>query len=207
MTYREAYLIKAICLVLESAKHHYNPSLHDVRDLDVCRKIHSRMRSSHAEQNLAWELLAVLPNAPRFTLTAAKESRDPADLWSSQHLGIGDSHSPEDFDWLIVYLDECIYFDNFFKSLITCMTCMPVHLRHAALLLAHRAREEMVSIDAIDNAELRDMILTEFSPAIMTAVCPQRGVTLSNDDPDRFLHYHRDFCYLDLLFALARNSN
>jgi len=84
---------------------------------------------------------------------------------------------------------------------------MPVHLRHAALRLAHSAREEMVSIDAIDNAELRDMIFTEFSPAILTAVCPQPGVTLSDGDPVCFFRRDRDLCYLELLFALARNSN
>ncbi|KAG1808765.1 hypothetical protein EV424DRAFT_195984 [Suillus variegatus] len=84
---------------------------------------------------------------------------------------------------------------------------MPVHLRHAALRLAHSAREEMVWIDAIDNAELRDMILTELSPSILTAVYPQPGVTLSNNDPDCFFHDGRDLCYLELLFTLARNAN
>ncbi|KAG1834899.1 hypothetical protein EV424DRAFT_532037 [Suillus variegatus] len=229
-TYREFNLIKAVCLVLESAKHYYNPSFLAMRNLDVCRKIYSRVRSF--EKNPPWELLGVMQNALRFTLTTARVSRDPANLWNNQYFWTGDSHSPEDFDWLVDYLEyldpdnQEAVFDillllvvikvrcspakryQFFKSLIACMgSHMPAHLRHAALRLAHRAREEMVSIDVIDNAELRDMILTEFSPAIPTAVCPQTGVTLSDYDPDRFFHDDRDLCYLKLLFALARNSN
>jgi len=188
------------------------------------------VRSS--EQNPPWELLGALRNAVRFTLAAAKVSRDPAHLWNGQPFWTGDSYSPEDFDWLVDYLeyidsdDQEAVFDillllvvikvrcspakrhRFFKSLITYMSShIPVHLRHAALRLAHSAREEMVSIDVIDNAELRDIILTEFSPAILTAVCPQSGVTLSDDDPDRFFRHDRDLCYLELLFALVRNSN
>ncbi|KAG2053064.1 hypothetical protein BDR06DRAFT_486703 [Suillus hirtellus] len=201
-----------------------------MRNLDACRKIYSRVRSS--EQNPSWELLGALQYALRFTLAAAKVSRDPADLWNMQYFWMGDSHSPEDFDWLVDYL-EYIDSDNqeavfdillllvvikvrcsaakqnqFFKCLIACMgSDMPVHLRHAALRLAHSAREEIVSIGAIDNAELRDMILTEFSPAILTAISPQPGATLSKDGPDRFVRDDHDLCYLELLFALARNSN
>ncbi|KAG2105847.1 uncharacterized protein F5147DRAFT_702191 [Suillus discolor] len=231
ITYRESNLITAICLVLESAKNYYNPSFLAMRNLDMCRKLYSRVRSS--EKNSPLELLGVPQSALRFTLAAAGVSRDPADLWNNQYFWTGDAHSPEDFDWLVDCLeyldpnDQEAVFDilllllvvikvrsspakrhQFFKSLIACMgSHMPAHLRHAALRLAHSAREEMVSIDAIDNAELRDMILTEFSPAILTAVCPQPGVTPSDDDPDCFFHYERDLCYLELLFALARNSN
>ncbi|KAG1790612.1 uncharacterized protein HD556DRAFT_682288 [Suillus plorans] len=236
IAYREANLIEAICLVLKSAKNYYNPSLHAMRNLDACRKIYSRIKSYWAEQHNPWELMDdpqnTLQNALRFTLTAAKVSRDPVNLWHCQCLGTGDSHSPEDFDWLIDYLDECIRFDDdealfdillllfsrkvrcspakrhqFLNSLIACMHSNTVHLRHAALRLAHSAREDIVLIDAIDNAELRDMILTEFSPAILTAVCPQPGVTLSHDSPDRFVRDQSDLCYLELLFSLARNSN
>ncbi|KAG1787983.1 hypothetical protein EV424DRAFT_1402507 [Suillus variegatus] len=51
------------------------------------------------------------------------------------------------------------------------------------------------------------MILTEFSPAILTAISPQPGATLSKDGPDRFVLDNSDLHYLELLFALARNSN
>ncbi|KAG2051056.1 hypothetical protein BDR06DRAFT_959552 [Suillus hirtellus] len=198
--------MKVICLVLESAKHYYHPLFSTTRSLDVCRKIYSRVRSS--EQNHSWELLGALRYAVRFTLAAAKVSRDPAHLWNGQPFWTGDSYSPEDLDWLVDYLedidsdDQEAAFDILLLLVVIKVRCSPaVHLRHAALRLAHSAREEMVSIDVIDNAELRDMILTEFSPAILTAVCPQSDVTLSDNDPDR------DLCYLELLFALARNSN
>ncbi|KAG2055909.1 hypothetical protein BDR06DRAFT_299856 [Suillus hirtellus] len=102
-TYREFNLIKAICLVLESAKHYYNPSFLAMRNLDVCRKIYSRVRSF--EKNPPWELLGVLKNALRFTLTTARVSRDPANLWNNQYFWTGDSHSPEDLDWLVDYLE------------------------------------------------------------------------------------------------------
>jgi hypothetical protein len=38
-------------------------------------------------------------------LTAAKVSWDPADFWDllDLSLGTGDSHSPEDFNWLVDY--------------------------------------------------------------------------------------------------------
>ncbi|KAG2132715.1 uncharacterized protein EDB93DRAFT_899282 [Suillus bovinus] len=221
-------LLKVICLMLEPAKRYYHHSPHPMRNLDVCKRIYSRVKS--LEQIHTREFLDALRNALRFTLTAAKVSRGPADLWNSQIFWTEDSHSPEDFDWLVDYL-EYIYSDDqeaafdilvllgvmkvrfnsakhqFFKSLIACMgSNMPVHLRHAALCLAHSAREEMISINAIDDVNLRDMILADFSPAILTAVCPQQGALFSEDDPDYF-HPERDLCYLELVFALARNSS
>ncbi|KAG2340999.1 hypothetical protein BDR05DRAFT_486992 [Suillus weaverae] len=227
VTRRAWNLLDVICCMLEPAKQHYSPSGYTMRNLDMCRKIHSRARSS--EQN--YDLFDALPNALHFTLTAAQVSRDSAHVWYRHYFWTGDSHSPEDFDWLVDYLDY-IYYDEeeasdillllgvmkvhcspakqhlFIENLIICMDSnMPHNLRHAALRAAHSAREEIASIDAIDDAELRDMILTKFSPAILTAVCPQPGATLSDDDPDRFFRHARDLCYLELVFALARNSN
>ncbi|KAG1836526.1 hypothetical protein F4604DRAFT_678870 [Suillus subluteus] len=169
-TLRAWKLLDIICRILELAQSHYEPSSDTMRNLDVCRKIYSRARSS--EQNHPWELLDGLKNALRFTLTAAKVSRDPADLWyhSYSSLGIGDSHSPEDFDWLMDYYvdiysdDQEVAFDilyllgvmkvrrspakqhQFIESLIACMgSNMPVHLRYAALRAAHIVREDIVS--------------------------------------------------------------
>ncbi|KAG2130524.1 hypothetical protein BD769DRAFT_1775222 [Suillus cothurnatus] len=201
-----------------------------MRNLDVCRKIYSRMKLS--EQDDASVSLAALRNALHFTLTAAQVSRDPDYLWFEPYsgLGTGDSHSPEDFDWLVDYLDH-VYSDDqevafdiifllgpmkvrfsaakqqqFIKSLIACMgNDMPVYLRYAALRAAHIVREAIASIDAID-AKLRDMVLTKFSPAILTTVCPRPGTTLAND-PHDFFHDERDLCYLELIFALARDPS
>ncbi|KAG1851449.1 hypothetical protein DFJ58DRAFT_423887 [Suillus subalutaceus] len=95
----------------------------------------------------------------------------------------------------------------FVERLIACMdSTMPSHLRQAALRAAHSAREEMASIDAIDDARLRDMVLTKLSPVILSVVCPPPGAT-PDEYPDPTTNYPRNLCYLELVFALARNSN
>ncbi|KAG1815201.1 uncharacterized protein BJ212DRAFT_1588140 [Suillus subaureus] len=224
VTRRAYHLLNIICRILELAQSHYNPSFDTMRNLDVCKKIYSRAKSPDLSVSLS-----ALPNALRFTLTASQVSRDPASLWTDSY-STGDSHSPEDFDWLVEYLDY-IYSDDkeaafdilllmslmevrcspakqhqFFESLIACMgSNMPVHLRYAALRAARIVREEIVSIDTID-VNVRDMVLTKLSPAILTTVCPRPGTTLA-DDPHHFFHDDRDKCYLELIFPLARNSN
>jgi hypothetical protein len=230
VTRRTWNLLDIICRILELAQSYYSPSFHTMtmRNLDVCKKIYSRMTSS--EQHYPSVPLADVRNALRFTLTAAKVSRDPADFWDQQDLslGTGDSHSPEDFDWLLDYYlniysdDQEVAFDilllldvmkvrcspakqhQFIGSLIACMgTNMPLHLRYAALRAAHIFQEELTSIN-LNDAELWDMALTKLSPAILTTVCPRPGTTLV-DDPHHFFHDERDLCYLKLIFALARN--
>ncbi|KAG1859533.1 hypothetical protein DFJ58DRAFT_780110 [Suillus subalutaceus] len=213
VTRRAWNLLDIICRILELTQSHYEPSSDTMRNLDVCRKIYSRARSS--EQNDPSASLAALRNALHFTLAAAKASRDPAHLWdfSYSSLGTGDSHLPEDFEWLVdYYLD--IYSDNqevafdilfilgiikvhcspakqhrFIESLIACMgSNMPVHLRYAALRATHIVREEIVSIDTID-AKLREMVLTKLSPAILTTVSRD-----SNWHPHLFGDHHIDRC-------------
>lgn len=56
------------------------------------------------------------------------------------------------------------------------------------------------------DAGLRDMVLTKLSPAILTTVCPRPGTTLA-DDPHYFFDFDRDLCYLELIYALAKDSN
>jgi len=162
--------------------------------------------------------------------TATDISRDPAHLWYARSFLQGCPHSPEDFDGLVDYLDY-IYSDDqeaaydvllllgsmgvhcspakqhlFIERLVACMdSTMPPHLRDAALRAAHSAREEMASIDAMDD-RLRDMVLTKLSPAILSVVCPPPGAT-PEEYPDRLFNYDRDLCYLQLVFALARNSD
>jgi hypothetical protein len=223
-------LLDIICRILELAGRGYLfPSFHTMRNLDVCRKIYSRARSS--EQNDLSDLLAALRNVLHFMFTAANVSRDPAGLWNARWFLQGGSHSPKDFDWLVDYLDY-IYSDDqeaaydvllllggmgvhcspakqhlFIERLVTCMdSSMPPHLRDAALCAARSAREEMASIDAMDD-RLRDMVLTKLSPAILSVVCPPPGATPANDDPVSFFNNYRNLCYLELVFALAKNSD
>jgi hypothetical protein len=221
-------LLDIICRILELAGRGYLRSFHIMRNLDVCRKIYSRARSS--EQNDPSDLLAALRNVLHFIFTATNVSRDPSMLWYARWFLQGGSHSPDDFDWLVDYLDY-IYSDDqeavydvllllggmgvhcspvkqhlFVERLVACMdSTMPPHLRDAALRASHSAREEMASIDAMDDT-LRDMVLMKLSPAILSVVGPHPG-TSANDDSDRLFDYDRDLCYLQLVFALARNSD
>ncbi|KAG2056253.1 hypothetical protein BDR06DRAFT_298612 [Suillus hirtellus] len=221
-------LLSVICRILELAGYH-DPSYHTMRNLEACRRIYSRIRSS--EQNHASVSLVALRNALHFTFAAANVSRDSAELWYASPVWPGNSHSPEDFDWMVDYLND-IYSDDheaaydillllgtirgscspakqhlFIERLIACMDSnIPFHLRHAALRAAHSAREEIASIDVIDDARLREMVLTNLSPAIMSVVCLHPSPMPANDGSDRFFDYHRDLCYLEIIFALARNS-
>ncbi|KAG1722864.1 hypothetical protein EDB19DRAFT_1954368 [Suillus lakei] len=208
-----------------------SPSFDTMRNLDICRKIYSRVKSS--EQDDPRDLLNALRNAVHFMFTVADVSRDPAEVWDGQFYCNGDSHSPEDFDWLVDYLDYIDSDDHeaaydillllgsvgvscspakqhmFVERLIACMDSnMPDHLHYAALRAAHSAREEMASIDATDDTRLRDMNLTKLSPGILSVLCPRPSPTPVNDIPGYiFDSYERNLCYLELVCALARNSN
>ncbi|KAG2140830.1 hypothetical protein BD769DRAFT_1428954 [Suillus cothurnatus] len=65
----------------------------------------------------------------------------------------------------------------------------------------------MASIDAINDARLPDMVLTKLSPAILSVICPHPGTTPADDGPDHVFYHPRNLCYLELVFALARNLN
>lgn len=49
--------------------------------------------------------------------------------------------------------------------------------------------------------------MTELSPAILTVVYLRPTVTPANDDADPFFYEERDLYYLELVFALAKNSD
>jgi hypothetical protein len=234
VTLRALKLLDIICRILELAECPFDASSGDaMRNLKVCRKIYSRALRSSEEFDPSVSL-ADVRNALHFTYTAARldVSGEHTSLWYRPGYGLGtvDSHSPEDFDWLVdYYLDiysgpqevafvtllllsivnvRCIPANQhqFIESLVACMgTNMPVHLRYAALRATHIVQEEIASIDAID-AELRDMVLTKLSPAILTTVCLRPGTTLANH-PRHLFDYDCNSCYLELIFALARNSN
>jgi hypothetical protein len=154
---------------------------------------------------------------------------DPYWLWQLRISWQRNSYLPEDFDWLVDYLGDVCSNDHatagdillllssmsvscspakqrlYIEKLIACMgSSMPPRLRHAALCAAHSFREVLASIDIVDGG---DMVLTNFSPAVLTAVCPQSvAVSTDDDDPDCVFHGDRDLRYLELIFALARNS-
>ncbi|KAG2075255.1 hypothetical protein BDR04DRAFT_89563 [Suillus decipiens] len=201
--------------------------------LGMCRKIYSRADSTKQHDlDSVLRRFRFTIDAGRFLSLAARadpyaDPANPAWLWQHQISWLSDSHLPEDFDWLVDYLGDVFPSDHdtagdifvllssmrvsyspakqhlFIEALTACMgSNMPPRLRHAALCAAHSSREVLASIDVNDA----DMVLTNLSPAILTAVCPQPGATPTDDSPDCFSHYERDLCYLELIFALARNS-
>ncbi|KAG2133305.1 hypothetical protein DEU56DRAFT_981542 [Suillus clintonianus] len=196
-------------------------------NLDLCRKMYSRARTSEQDP------LAALRRAQRFMFDIVPKARirsnddvkDPTWLWRHHVPLRGNSHLPQDFDWLVDYL-EVVDHDMacdilllmssmgvscssakkhlFIKRLIACMdSSMPYRLRHHALRAAHSSRKVLTSIDAFDDA---GTVLVKFSHAIMSAISPRPGTTPADDDPDGFLNHNRDLCYLGLVFALAGNS-
>ncbi|KAG2046851.1 hypothetical protein BDR06DRAFT_148752 [Suillus hirtellus] len=228
---RALSLLDIICRILELAEHSYDPPsspFHTMRNLDACRKIYLRARSS--EHNHPSVSLGALRKALHFTFATATISWDHDQVWANQSWSERVSHSPEDFDWMVDYLDFIYSNDHeaahailllldimgvwcspakqhlFIERLISCMDSnMPTYLRHAALRAAHGAREEIASIHIIDDARLRDIVLTKLSPTILSVLCPHPGTTLANDGPGPF--FGRDKCYVELIFALARNSD
>lgn len=160
-----------------------------MRNLDVCRKIYSRARLSERNDALvSWVALRGTPVLD-FTFGTANISRDPAYAWDEQSSWEHVSYSSENFDWMVDHLDFIYSNDHeaaygillllgimgvccsptkrhlFIERLISCMgSNMPTYLRHAALRAAHGAREEIASIYVIDDARLRDMVLTKLSP-------------------------------------------
>jgi hypothetical protein len=194
-------------------------------NLGVCWKIYTRARLSEQHDR---DSSAPLSTVQRFRFTANETGSNPSTHAWYQISWQDDSHSPEDFDWLVDYLGDVCSDDYatagdilvllssmsvscspvkqrpYIEKLTACMdSSMPPRLRHAALRAAHSFREVLASIDIVDDA---CMVLTNFSPAILSAVCPQPGATPTNTGPERFFDDDRDLCYLGLIFSLARNS-
>ncbi|KAG1841848.1 hypothetical protein C8R48DRAFT_52626 [Suillus tomentosus] len=226
VTRRTWNLLDIICRIIELAGTPYPGPSEIMHNVDASRNIYLRARSS--KQNHASVSLATLRKILHFTFAITEVSRDPAKVWEWHFWWKYLSHSPEDFDWAVDYLDF-IYSDDheaaydillllssvrvccsltkkhlFIERLAACMDGdMPHHLRHVALRAAYSAREEIASIDTIDDARLRDMLLTKLSPAILSVVCPHTGT----DGHDRSFYESRDYNYLKLVSVLARNSD
>ncbi|KAG2737595.1 hypothetical protein P692DRAFT_20883401 [Suillus brevipes Sb2] len=225
---RRAWHFDIICQMLDLDLPDLRPPA-GMWNLGVCWKIYSRARSS--EQNDR-DSSAPMLTAQRFRfavdVSRYNPSLSPAWLWRHRISWQGHPHSPEDFGWLVDYLGDVCSNDHatagdillllsgmsvscspakqhlYIEKLVACMgSSMPSRLRHAALRAAHSFREVLASINIVDDA---DIALTNFSPAVLTAVCPQPGATPTDTGPDCFFDGARELCYLELIFALARNS-
>jgi hypothetical protein len=140
----------------------------------------------------------------------------------------------EEFDWLVDYLAFKVYREiddeiqgdallalsamrglgssakrhTYVKVLIRCMgSTRPSRVRYAALRAISDAREELASIT--DNSMPHGVdseLLDELSSALLTAVRPNDDRTIDDDAKLSFLR-DRAFCYLTLIFTLAKTQD
>jgi hypothetical protein len=95
----------------------------------------------------------------------------------------------------------------YLRALISAMeSSSPRRLRYAALRAVSDSRLALADLDAIEDENIRQMLLTKLSPALLTALRPapaagrcQVGETDVNFD------YWRDDAYLRLILALTSN--
>ncbi|KAG1801257.1 hypothetical protein EV424DRAFT_399576 [Suillus variegatus] len=205
-------------------------------NLGMFYKIYSRAKSCQHNSRDSSAVALQKVQRFRFTIESLHlvpfaSPSDPAWLWQHKISWQDIPHSQTDFDWLVDYLsDACSTGKDhetagdilvllssmkascsldkqhlYIEKLIVCMDSnMPPRLRHAALRAAHTSREVLASINVLDDA---NMVLTDLSLAILTAVCPQPGARPTSGDPDCFFDDDRDLCYLELVFALAENPH
>ncbi|KAG2744872.1 hypothetical protein P692DRAFT_20837240 [Suillus brevipes Sb2] len=151
-------------------------------------------------------------------------------IWRGQFTWSGDPRKATDFDWLVDYLSCCSHDHTamgdallalsamkglgtharesvYLRALISAMeSSSPRRLRYAALRAVSDSRLALADLDAIEDENIRQMLLTKLSPALLTALRPapaagrcQVGETDVNFD------YWRDDAYLRLILALTSN--
>ncbi|KAG1769106.1 hypothetical protein EV702DRAFT_1142287 [Suillus placidus] len=95
----------------------------------------------------------------------------------------------------------------YLRALISAMeSSSPRRLRYAALRAVSDSRLALADIDAIQDENIRQILLTKISPALLMAICPARATGYREDDePDVNFNYWRDDAYLRLIMALTSN--
>ncbi|KAG2143594.1 hypothetical protein DEU56DRAFT_791453 [Suillus clintonianus] len=96
----------------------------------------------------------------------------------------------------------------YLHALITALESHTPRLRNAALRAVSDSRLALADIDAIQDENIRHLLLTKFSPALLTAICPQtstRAASHPEDEPVANFNYWRDHAYLRLIIALTSN--
>ncbi|KAG2093794.1 hypothetical protein BD769DRAFT_1678862 [Suillus cothurnatus] len=152
-------------------------------------------------------------------------------IWRGHFTWTGDSRTPADFTWLVDYLVSCSYDHTimgdallalsamkglgtraqesvYLRTLISAMnSSSPRRLRYAALRAVLDSRLALADIDAIQDENIRQILLTEFSPALLTAIRPGHAAGhWEDDEPVVNFDYWRDDAYLRLMVALTSNK-
>ncbi|KAG1722908.1 hypothetical protein EDB19DRAFT_1916411 [Suillus lakei] len=152
-------------------------------------------------------------------------------IWRGQFTWTGDCRTATDFDWLVDYLVSCSQDHTamgdallalsamkglgtrdrasaYLRALISAMeSSSPRRLRYAALRAVSDSRLALANIDAIEDENIRHLLLTKISPALLTAICPARAAGCrEEDEPDVHFNYWRDDAYLRFIMALTSNT-
>lgn len=150
-------------------------------------------------------------------------------IWRGQFTWANDRRTAADFDWLVDYLASCSQDPTamgdallvlsamkglgtresaYLSALISAMeSSSPRRLRYAALRAVSDSRLALADLDAIQDENICQKLLTEFSPALLTAICPVCPADRHEDDElDVNFNYWRDDAYLRLIMALASNT-
>ncbi|KAH7930872.1 hypothetical protein BV22DRAFT_40454 [Leucogyrophana mollusca] len=104
-------------------------------------------------------------------------------------------------------LDKCARITGYIGAIIAASgSGMPLRVRHAALKAACAIRNELANPQ---GEATRARLLDDFSSALWRAALltiDPPGYRQAPLSPDRFLYYHRDLCYVQIVFALAQND-
>jgi len=203
------------------------------RSFDECKALACKLSKSSGREKE--RCLADTRTALRMMIAAAGDGFISPDhdsiIWRGHFTWTGDHRTPADFDWLVDYLVSCSH-DHaivgdallalsamkglgtraresvYLRTLISAMhSSSPRRLRYAALRAVLDSRLALADIDAIQDENVRQKLLTEFSPALLTAIRP--GCTVGHcedDEPDVNFNYWRDDAYLRLIVALTSNK-
>lgn len=151
-------------------------------------------------------------------------------IWRGQFSWTGDRREAAHFDWLVDYLVSCSHDHTamgdallalsamkglgtharesvYLRALISAMeSSSPRRLRYAALRAVSDSRLVLTDIDAIQDDNIRQILLTKLSPALLTAIRPACAAGRHEDDETGVnFNYWRDDAYLRLILALTSN--
>ncbi|KAG1723780.1 uncharacterized protein EDB91DRAFT_1255516 [Suillus paluster] len=204
------------------------------QSFDRCKTLACQLSTSSAQDRQRCQ--ADVRTALRMMIATAGDGFIHPDhdsiIWRGCFTWSGDRRTAADFDWLVDYLvsrpqDHTAIGDAllalsamkglgthdrasaYLQALISSMKSYNPHrLRYAALRAVSESRMKLANIDAIEDKKIRDLLLTELSPALLTAISPdttRAAGRRGGDEPEVNFNYWRDDTYLRLIMVLASN--
>ncbi|KAG1846642.1 hypothetical protein F4604DRAFT_1936313 [Suillus subluteus] len=101
-------------------------------------------------------------------------------IWRGQFMWTGDRRTAADFDWLVDYLVHCSQDHTAMGNALLALSAMkglgtPLVAFAMQLYGLFRTLDWYSPMDAIQDENVRQILLTKFSPALLTAICPTRA--------------------------------